>query len=102
MREDDFWASTLRSIVNRIDGYYKHYELQNHESWERARFISFWFHAKPKVPKGANITMQHLVKFPWENKPKAHFDFEATKARALAIFEQDRIRAEQKANGEIS
>ncbi len=101
MRENDFWASTLRSIVNRIDGYYKHYELQNHESWERARMIAF-FAVTPHTKKGKIKSPSDLIKFPWENKPKAHFDFEATKARALALFEQDRIRAEQKANGEIS
>lgn len=99
MREADFWQSTLRSIVNRIDGYNKHYTLQQQEAWERSRLVAY-FSVMPHTKKGKIKAPTDLVKFPWET-PKAHsFDIEAAKKRAMEFFERDRKREEL--NGQVS
>lgn len=98
MREQDFWASTLRSLINRIEGYNKHYQLQQHEAWEQSRMIAF-FCVSPHTKKGKLRKFSDLIKFPWENLPKAHDELKAGREKAMAWFEEYRQKQEAEADG---
>lgn len=67
MSEEEYRDTTMRSLFNRIEGYYEMMERQEQGHWERVRWQSALI-MQMFAKKGRRVKLKDLMVFPWEQE----------------------------------
>lgn len=67
--EEEYWDTTLRSLMNRIEGFFEMENRREQGEWERVRWQSVLI-LNMFAKKGRSIKPKDLVTFPWEQEKR--------------------------------